>query len=155
MSLKEKLNKLESKGEERKVNLRMPKNKVDLLEKLANQFGTNTSTLIREMIDDAIVQLQKEFIVLDKENGINMTREDGSIDTLRYLPTLVEFMVPELEFDGGRRKDFSSDEDYDNFPIKHAELSVKYGNSYSISGTTPISKKCYEFDDKESLDKIK
>lgn len=53
MSLDKKLNKLESKGEEKKINLRMPKGKADVLEILAEHYGVTVSTLIREMIDNS------------------------------------------------------------------------------------------------------
>ncbi|MGB3750771.1 MAG: hypothetical protein WA945_04335 [Arcobacteraceae bacterium] len=149
MSLKEKLNKLENKGEERKVNLRMPKNKVDLLDKLAKHFGTNTSTLIREMIDDAIIQLQRELVVLEKDNGIEVTKNDESKEMITYLPSVIELFVPELYNYSNKREDFSSDEEYESFYMKDAELSVRYGISAGFSGTTPISKKSIEFYDND------
>ena len=145
MSLKEKLKKLETKGEERKVNLRMPKNKVDLLDRLAKHFGTNTSTLIREMIDDAIIQLQRELVVLEKDNGIEVTKNDESKEMITYLPSIIELFVPELYNYSSKREDFSSDEEYEAFYIKDAELSVRYGISGGFSGTAPISKKSIVF----------
>lgn len=145
MTLKDKLKGLENKGEERKVNLRMPKNKVDLLEKLAKQFGTNISTLIREMIDDAIMQLQKDLVVLDVEYGVEVTRKDATVETVTYLPSIVELVVPELTLNSYSRDDFSSDEEYDNFVSEDARLKVENGISTESSGFTPISKKEYKF----------
>jgi len=144
MSLKEKLNKLENKGEERKVNLRMPKNKVDLLDRLSKHFGTNTSTLIREMIDNAIIQLQKELVVLEKDNGIEVTKSDESKEMITYLPSIIELLVPELYNYSSSREDFSSDEEYEEFFIKDVELSVRYGTAMAFSGSTPISRESIE-----------
>ena len=152
MSLKDKLKKLENKGEERKVNLRMPKNKVDLLDRLAKHFGTNTSTLIREMIDDAIIQLQKELVVLEKDNGLKFIRTDESKKSITYLPSVIEALVPELYNYSCNREDFSSDEEYEAFYIKDAELSVRYGVTAGFSGTTPISKKLIVFDEEDYID---
>jgi len=146
MSLKEKLKKLETKGEERKVNLRMPKNKVDLLDRLSKHFGTNTSALIREMVDDAIIQLQKELVVLEKDNGLEFIKNsDNSKKNISYLPSVIESLVPELYNYSCKREDFSSDEEYEEFYIKNAELSVKNGTSEAFSGITPISKKSISF----------
>lgn|GEM_PF-3472457 len=140
MSLKEKLNKLESKGEERKVNLRMSKNKVDLIDRLAKHFGTNTSTLIREMVDNALIQLQRELVVLEKDNGLEVTKGDDSKEIITYLPSLIELLVPELYNYSSKREDFSSDKEYEEFFIKDAELSVRYGTSMAYSGNTPLSR---------------
>lgn len=145
MALKDRLNKLESNSEERKVNLRMPKNKVDLIEKLAIQYGTNISTLIREMVDNSIIELQKEFVLLDEQNGLKITREDESTDIIRYLPEIVEYTVPELRY-YPKREDFPSDEEYEDFVIENARYCVEYGNSLAISGITNITKKEYSFE---------
>ena len=146
MSLKEKLKKLETKGEERKVNLRMTKNKVDLLDRLSKHFGTNTSALIREMVDDVIIQLQKELVVLENDNGLEFIKNsDNSKKNITYLPSVIESLVPELYNYSCKREDFSSDEEYEEFYIKNAELSVKNGTSESFSGITPISKKSISF----------
>ena len=75
MSLDKKLNKLDSRGEEKKINLRMPKGKVDILEILAEHYGINVSTLIREMIDNSLIQLQKELVVVGEGYGVKINNE--------------------------------------------------------------------------------
>ena len=156
MSLKKRLERLEIRGEEKKVNLRMQKDVVTLLEKLANHYGTNTSTLIREIIDDAIFELCKDFILLDEENGIEISHDNGKKTNVTYFPDVVELLT-------GRsysfpRSEFCSDEERDAFDIKNAEYSVKYGNSYACSGTTVHSKEDYSFESKpykEDMENIK
>lgn len=140
MSLNKKLKKLKNKGEEKQIALRMPKNKVDLIDRLAKHFGTNTSTLIREMVDDALIQLQRELVVLEKDNGLEVTKGDNSKEIITYLPSLMELLVPELYNYSSKREDFSSDKEYEEFFIKDAELSVRYGTSMAYSGNTPISR---------------
>ena len=146
MSLKKRLVNLETRGEEKKVNLRMQKDVVLLLEKLASNYGTNTSTLIREIIDDAICELCKDCIVLDEENGIEISHSDGKKTNVTYFPTIVELLTGRIYHFS--RSDFCSDEERDNFDIKDAEYSVKYGNAYACSLTTIHSKKDYEFHSK-------
>ena len=144
MSLKKRLERLENRGEEKKVNLRMQKEVVTLLEKLAKHYGTNTSTLIREIIDDAIFELCKDFILLDEENGIEVSHDDGKTTNVTYFPDVVELLTGRTY--SFSRNEFCSDEERDAFDIKDAEYSVKYGISISCSGTTIHSKEDYSFE---------
>ena len=75
MSLDKKLNRLESKGEEKKINLRIAKGKADVLEILAEHYGVTVSTLIREMIDNSLTQLQKELVVVNEGLGIKIEND--------------------------------------------------------------------------------
>ena len=148
MSLDKKFKLLESKGEEKKVTLRIKKGKVDLIEKLADHYGTNTSTLIREMIDEAIMKLQLELIVLDEEQGIKHTGQNDKEFNVTYLPDVITLMTPELELRSYGNSDFKNDKEYDNFSIEHNRLSVEHGITENASGNSAISNKKYNFSKK-------
>lgn len=144
MSLDKKLNRIESLGEDKKINLRMPKVKVDMLERLAKHYDTNVSTIIREMLDDALIQLQKELIVLNDEAGATVTNGKGKKEIIKYLPDVFELTLPEIHKNGYARKEFSSDEEFERFFVENERLSIKYGMSLSCSGITPITNKKFE-----------
>ena len=54
-------------------------------------------------------------------------------------------MLISIYFGHFPKDDFKSPEEYDNFTIEHARLSVEHGLSEGIHGVSPISKKEYEF----------
>ena len=70
MGLNNRLKRVKAIGEDKKITLRIPEGKASILEKLAKYYGTNTSSLIREMIDNSIMELQKEFIVINETEGL-------------------------------------------------------------------------------------
>ena len=144
MSLNKKFNKIDGKGEEKKINLRMSKGKAEILEILAEHYEINISTLIREMIDNSLIQLQKELVLVKEGLSVKVTNSHGE-EEIRYLPDIIEILAPSIYFDYFPKDDFKSPEEYDNFIIEHNRLSVEYGLSEEIHGTSPISKKEYEF----------
>ena len=145
MSLHNKLNKVKEKGEEKTIALRIPKGKAQILEKLAEYYETNVSSLIREMINNSLKELQKELIVLPEELALDMKREDGSIDKISYLPEVMGFLSQDLELYAFNLKDFSNDKEYEHFVLEDARLSVEHGNSLSASILSPITKKEHYF----------
>ena len=145
MSLHNKLKKVRGKGEEKTIALRIPKGKAQILEKLSENYGTNVSSLIREMIDNSLKELQKELIVLSEELALDVKREDGSIDKIRYLPEVMGLLSQDLELYNFTAKDFSTAKEYENFVIEDARLSVKYGNAEGASILSPITGKEYNF----------
>ncbi|MCT7587531.1 hypothetical protein [Aliarcobacter butzleri] len=144
MSLDKKLNKLESKGEEKKINLRMPKGKADVLEILAEHYGVTVSTLIREMIDNSLTQLQKELVVVNEGLGIKIENKYGKHE-VRYLPDIIGILAPNIELSSYGNEDFKTLDELDNFSIEHARLSVEFGLSEESHGISSISKKEYSF----------
>ena len=145
MSLHNKLKKVKDKGEEKTIALRMPKGKVDLIEKLADHYGTNVSTLVREMIDESIRKLQLELIVLKDENGIEITKE-GESRMITYLPAVTEMLAPDLVMNNISEKDFCSDmEALNHYFIEDNRLSVEHGFALSSSGVDLITKKEFNF----------
>lgn len=144
MNLNTKLNKLESKGEEKKINLRMQKGKADVLEILAKNYGVTVSTLIREMIDNSLLELQREFLVVEEGLGINITEKDNNKREIRYLPSILELLAPDVEY-SGNSNDFKSLDEFDHFLVEKARLSVKYGLALEADGIAPISGKSYHF----------
>lgn len=136
MSLDKRLKKSKDKGEEKIITLRMSQNKVTLLEMLAKHYEVTLSSLVREMIDDAIVELQKDLLVLSEEAG-SKGEKGGEPFTYRYFPDIVEIIVPELHAEP-RRNEFNNSDEYDAMQIKAAELSVKYG---TLSGSSFIDSK--------------
>lgn len=145
MSLNEKLNMVRGRGEEKKITLRMQKGKVDLLEKLANHYDTNVSTLVREMIDESIRKLQLELIVLDDSNGIKVIEEGGE-RMITYLPDVTEVLAPDLTLNSVSIKDFCLDEEaFEHYFVENNRLSVEHGFALSSFAVSPISKKEYNF----------
>jgi hypothetical protein len=149
MSLDKKLNRLESKGEEKKINLRIAKGKADVLEILAEHYGVTVSTLIREMIDNSLIELQKELIVVNKGLGINITQSDNKYE-VRYLPDIISILAPNIELSSYGNEDFPDLEELDNFSIEHARLSVEYGLTNEATGISSISNKEYNFTKKNN-----
>ena len=144
MSLDKKLNKLVAKGEEKKINLRIPKGKVEILEILAEHYGTNISTLIREMIDNSLIQLQKELVVVKEGLGLESETNEGKFE-VRYLPSIISLLASDIELGSYSSEDFKTLEEYDKFTIEDSRLSVKYGFSNQSKGISPISKTEYDF----------
>jgi len=136
MSLDKRLKKSKDKGEEKIITLRMPQNKVTLLEMLAKHYEVTLSTLVREMIDESIVKLQKELLVLSEEAG-SKGEKGGVPFTFRYFPDIVELTVPELHAEP-RRGEFNNSDEYDAMQVKSAELSIKYG---TLSGSSFVDSK--------------
>lgn len=79
----------------KKINLRMPKGKVDVLEILAEHYGIPVSTLIREMIDNSLTQLQK-LVVVNEGLGVNIKNKLRE-EEIRYLPDIISILAPSLE----------------------------------------------------------
>ena len=144
MSLDKKLNRLDSRGEEKKINLRMPKGKVDVLEILAEHYGITVSTLIREMIDNSLVQLQKELVVVSEGYGVKINNEHGE-EEIRYLPDIISLLAPNIYMSGYSSTDFLNLQQYDKYLIEHEKLSVEYGLSEESYIKSPISNKEFEF----------
>ena len=149
MSLHEKLTQVKGKGEEKKITLRMQKGKVDLLEKLANHYDTNVSTLVREMIDESIKKLQLELIVLKPENGIEITEKykDGDRNRIiTYLPAVTELLAPDVGLTTYGPADFCSDtEAFNSFVVENSRLSVEYGMSKTSSCVDLTTNKVLNF----------
>jgi len=148
MSLHNKLKKVKDKGDEKTIALRIPKGKAQILDKLAEYYGTNVSSLIREMIDNSLKELQKELIVLPKELGIELKRGDGSIDKVTYLPDVMGILSQDLESYHFGLKDFYNEKEHDNFIIEDARLSVECGMASSASVLSPITGKAHDFTEK-------
>ena len=128
MSLDKRLKKVKAIGDEKKITLRMPEGKAILLDKLAKHYGTNTSTLIREMIDDAILKLELELIVLGDDYAIDFVKKNNQVKKVRYLPAMVELLAPDLTLYTYSSEDFCFNNDaYDNFRTEHSRLSKEYG----------------------------
>ena len=144
MSLDKKLNRLNSRGEEKKINLRMPKGKVDVLEILAEHYGINVSTLIREMIDNSLVQLQKELVVVSEGYGVKVNNEHGE-EEIRYLPDIISLIAPSIYIPGCARTDFRTEEEYDKYVVENERLSVEFGLSEESFIVSPITNKEFEF----------
>lgn len=144
MSLNKKLNKLDSRGEEKKINLRMSKGKVDILEILAEHYGINVSTLIREMIDNSLVQLQKELVIVGEGYGVKINNEFGE-EEVRYLPDIISLLAPSIHLPLCPRTDFPTLEEYEKYYIENEKLSVEYGLSEETYFISPISNKKFEF----------
>jgi predicted DNA-binding protein len=145
MNLNKKLDKLEPRGEDKKINLRMAKGKADILEILAKHYGITVSTLIREMIDNSLIELQKELVVVEEGLGLTITQENNQKKEIRYLPSIIEILAPDIEYMSGIN-DFKTHEELDNYEIENGRLSVEYGLSFAITGTTTFSRKDYHFE---------
>lgn len=128
MSLDSKLKKTRDRVEEKSITLRIPQNKVVLLEALATHYGLTMSSLIREMLDESIIKLEKELLVVSEEAGMKITKGDIEGFNLRFLPAMVEIMAPDLSITV-QPDDFCSDEAFDNARVKYGELNCQYGLS--------------------------
>ena len=149
MSLHDKLKTVKEKGEEKTIALRMPRSKVNILEKLAEYYGLNTSALIREMIDDAIMKLQKDLIVLPDEMGVKATI-NGKEELITYFPDIVAGYTNDAYPYCFNLEDCNCNEEVlDATVIEDARLSVEKGIAMSNSGTAPISGKEFYFKKEE------
>jgi len=145
MSLHNKLKKVKDKGEEKTIALRMPRGKVSILEKLAEYYDINTSALIREMIDDAIMKLQKDLIVLPDKLGVKVTSNENE-ETITYFPDIVALYTDDSYPYSFNLEDCNcSEELLDATVIEDARLSVECGLASGNHGVTPISRKEYSF----------
>ena len=145
MSLNNRLKKIKAIGEEKKITLRIPENKGKVLEKLAEYYGTNVSSLIREMIDDSIMKLQKDLIVFPDKMGVKVDI-DSEEKLITYFPDIVALYTDDSYPYSFSLVDCQCNENIlDNTVIEDAKLSVEKGIAMSNSGITPISKKEYNF----------
>ena len=145
MSLHNKLKSVKGKGEEKTIALRIPKGRALILEKLAEYYELNTSALIREMIDDALIKLQKDLIVLPESLGLNIKLGEQE-EIVTYLPEVMELLSEDLGHHYFKLEDFCNNvEAYENFIIEDARLTVKHGMASGYDGSTPITKKEYSF----------
>jgi len=145
MSLHSKLKQVKGKVEEKTIALRMPKQKVQVLEKLAEFYGTNTSTLVREMIDDAIMKLQKDLIVFPDELGVESIIK-GEKRLITYFPDIVAIYTNDsYPYSFNLQDTDCNKEALDEKIMEDAKLSVEKGISEINTGITPYSKKEYYF----------
>lgn len=145
MSLHNKLKKVKDKGEEKTIALRIPKSKALILEKLAAYYGLNTSALIREMIDDSIMKLQKDLIVFPDELGVKVTSNKNE-ETITYFPDIVALYTDDSHPYSFNLEDCNCNEELlDATVIEDARLSVECGLALGNYGRAPISGKEYSF----------
>ena len=145
MSLHDKLKQVKEKGEEKTIALRMPMSKVNILEKLAGHYGINTSALIREMIDESIMKLQKELIVFPDELGIEVSQGNEK-RLVTYFPDIVALYTNDAYPYAIRKEDCECNEKLTDFRVKEdARLSVEKGMAESHFGVTPYSNEEFDF----------
>ena len=145
MGLNDRLKKVKAIGEERKLTLRIPESKAKILELLAEHYGTNISTIIREMIDDSIMKLQKDLIVLPDELGVKVTI-DGKKRLVTYFPDIVAIYTNDTFPYAIRKEDCSCSEEFTDATVKEdARLSVEKGMAESHFGVTPYSNEEFNF----------
>lgn len=135
MSLNKRLSKSKDKGEEKVITLRMPQNKVQVLEFLSKHYGINMSTLIRDMIDESLVKLAKENLLLSEDAGM-ITDIDGKKHNIRCFSDVLSFLVPELpvKYD---QDDIRTQKDIDKALFEMIKLSYEYGFSTTDSWVNP------------------
>lgn len=137
MGLDQRLSKSKDKGDEKVITLRMPQNKVTLLEILSKHYGINMSTLIREIIDESIVKLAKEHLVVSEEAGlVHQFEIDGDKHNIRFFSDLVEYLSPDLNI-RLKPEDYFSDAQYRKALFEEMKLSYEYGFSTTDSWTNP------------------
>lgn len=135
MGLDKRLSKSKDKGDEKVITLRMPQNKVTLLEILSKHYGINMSTLIREIIDESIVKLAKEHLVVAEETGmIHQFTPDGEKHNIRFFTDIVDHVAPELNV-RIKRDDYESDKAFDDALFEEIKLGYEYGFSSTSSWT--------------------
>lgn len=140
MGLNKRLNKSKDKGDEKVITLRMPQNKVVLLEMLSRHYGLTMSTLIREMIDESIVKLAKEHLVVSEDAGLIIQNEsDGEQKNICFYSDIVEYIAPELPV-RIKREDYCSDKAFDEAIFEEVKLSYEYGFSVTNSFVDPSNK---------------
>lgn len=135
MSLNKRLSKSKDKGEEKVITLRMPQNKVQVLEYLSKHYGINMSTLIRDMIDDSLTKLAKENLLLSEDAGMIIDKDDGK-HNIRCFADVLSYLVPELpiKYD---EDDIKSHKDIDQAMYEMVKLSYEYGFSVTDEWTNP------------------
>ena len=145
MGLHNKLKKVKGKAEEKTVALRIPKNKVEILEILAEYYDLNISSLIREMIDDSIMKLQKDLIILPDELGKKITINSKE-ELVTYFPDIVALNTDNAYPYSINLEDCNCNEELlDATVIEDARLSVEKGIAFSHSGAAPVSGKEFNF----------
>ena len=135
MSLTKRLSKSKDKGEEKVITLRMPQNKVQVLEYLSKHYGINMSTLIRDMIDDSLVKLAKENLLLSEDAGM-ITEMDGEKHNIRCFSDVLGFLVPELTIKY-EQDDIKTQKDIDKAMYEMVKLSYEHGFSMTDSWVNP------------------
>ncbi len=135
MSLNKRLSKSKDKGEEKVITLRMPQNKVQVLEFLSKHYGINMSTLIRDMIDESLVKLAKENLLLSEDAGMIIER-DNEKHNIRCYSDVLGFLVPELpiKYD---QDDIRTQKDIDQSIYEMVKLSYEHGLSTTKSWANP------------------
>jgi len=136
MSLDKRLSKSKDKGEEKVITLRMPQNKVALLEVLSKHYGLTMSTLMRDIIDESIVKLAKEHLIVSEEAGLIIENKDGEKHNIRFFADIVEHFAPELDI-RFNREDYCSDKEHDKAMFEHVKSSYEYGFSVTDSWVNP------------------
>jgi predicted DNA-binding protein len=137
MSLNKRLSKSKDKSDEKVITMRMPQNKVTLLEILSKHYGLTMSTLIRDIIDESIVKLAKEHLVVSEDTGMLIDDEStGETNNIRFFSDIVEHIAPELPV-RIKREDFCTDKEFDKAISEEVKLSYEYGFSTTSSWTNP------------------
>lgn len=140
MGLNTRLTKSKDKGDEKVITLRMPQNKVTLLEILSKHYGLTMSTLIREIIDEGIAKLAKEHLVVSEDAGmIHQFEEDGEEHNIRFFSDITEHLAPELPV-RNKREDYCSDKEFNEALFEDVKLSHEYGFSTTSSWTNADGK---------------
>lgn len=136
MGLSTRLSKSKDKGDEKVITLRMPQNKVVLLEILSKHYGLTMSTLIREIIDEGIVKLAKEHLVVSEDAGMIVQDSTGEKQNIRFFSDIAESLAPELPV-RIKREDYCSDKEFDEALFEEIKLSYEYSQSTTSSWTHP------------------
>lgn len=136
MSLDKRLTKSKDKGDEKVITLRMPQNKVTLLEILSKHYGINMSTLMREIIDEGIAKLAKEHLVVSEDAGyIHTNPITGEKSNIRFFSDIVDHLVPEIPT-RLKREDYCSDKELEDAIFEEQKLSIEYGFTIESSIVT-------------------
>ncbi|MDO9207634.1 MAG: hypothetical protein Q7T91_05225 [Sulfuricurvum sp.] len=152
MGLNKRLSKSKDKSDEKVITLRMPQNKVALLEILSKHYGLTMSTLIREIIDEGIVKLAKDHLIVSEEAGmIHQFEAEGDKHNIRFFSDIVEYIAPELPV-RIKREDFCTDKEFDDAIFEEIKLSYEYGFSTTSSWTHPDGEE-YVFTKKTKVEK--
>lgn len=152
MSLDKRLSKTKEKSEEKIITLRMPQNKVALLEILSKHYGLTMSTLVRDIIDEGIVKLAKEHLIVSKEAGLIIENKDGEKHNIRFFTDIVDHVAPELNV-RIKRDDYESDKEFDKALFEEIKLGYEYGFSTTSSWTHPTDGEEYAFTKKTKVEK--
>jgi len=152
MGLNKRLSKSKDKSDEKVITLRMPQNKVTLLEILSKHYGLTMSTLIRDILDESIVKLAKEHLVVSEEAGMLIDDESTSEkNNIRFFSDIVEHIAPELPV-RIKREDFCTDKEFDEAIFEEIKLSYEYGFSTTSSYIHPDGEE-YAFTKKTKVEK--